>query len=300
MSWSAERWAFELTKLLNAALGPDRFPVDVRQVAIEVSKQRFPDDRIVDVVGANLPNFDGALYRMRTGGGWKIVYNNAIASAGRINFTLAHELGHYFLHRLAYPNGFECGQQEVVRWDTEYGQIEAQANEFAATLLMPLDDFRRQISARERVDLERLKECAARYRVSLIAVVLRWLRYTERRAVIVVSRDGFILWSRASAAAHRSGAFFRTSNVTVPVPDNSLAANTQNLVGGRGDVDHRAGVWLADPVREMTIHAEQYDFSISLLTLDDATPRFTQPDEEREPDASDRFAAKPRERFSIG
>lgn len=46
---------------------------------------------------------------------------------------------------MAYPNGFRCGDQDVVRWDSQYGQIEHQANVFAANLLMPLDDYRRQI-----------------------------------------------------------------------------------------------------------------------------------------------------------
>jgi Zn-dependent peptidase ImmA (M78 family) len=68
-----------------------------------------------------------------------------MASLGRINFTLAHEFGHYLLHRIAYPDGFYCSQQ-LVAWDTEYVQIEHQANVFGANFLMPLDDFRRQIS----------------------------------------------------------------------------------------------------------------------------------------------------------
>src|SRR5262249_20940841 len=154
--------------------------------------------------GANLPGFDGALFPAPAGKtGWGIVYNNALASPGRINFTLAHEFGHYLLHRLAYPNGIHCGEQDVVRWDSDYGQIEYQANRFAANLLMPLDDFRRQIDARAKVDIDVLSYCAERYRVSLIAAILRWLTYTERRAVLVVSREEFVLWSRSSDAAFR-------------------------------------------------------------------------------------------------
>src|SRR3546814_9114430 len=49
--------------------------------------------------------------------GWGIIYNDAITSKGRINFTLAHEFGHYLLHREAYPDGLECGAQDMVRWD---------------------------------------------------------------------------------------------------------------------------------------------------------------------------------------
>ena len=60
----------------------------------------------------------------------------------------------------------------------EYGQVEHQANVFAANLLMPLDDYRRQIDARTKVDLNMLSHVANRYDVSLIAAILRWLQYT--------------------------------------------------------------------------------------------------------------------------
>lgn len=59
----------------------------------------------------------------------------------RDNFTIAHELGHFFLHfhlqreKPATPIGF-----------TRYGSspIEWQANRFAAALLMPIDLFRQK------------------------------------------------------------------------------------------------------------------------------------------------------------
>src|SRR4051794_34695953 len=90
------RWAIDLSLLLNAVLGSNRFPVDIPAVAKEYSLKRYPDDPISLVKGAELPGFDGALHRAPTGKkGWGIVYNNAIASKGRINFTLAHEFGHY-------------------------------------------------------------------------------------------------------------------------------------------------------------------------------------------------------------
>jgi hypothetical protein len=70
---------------------------------------------------------------------------------------------------------------------------------------------------RAKVDLDMISHCADRYRVSLIAAILRWLAYTERRAILVVSRDGFILWSRASDMA-LNGAFFHTSGGPSPHP----------------------------------------------------------------------------------
>ncbi len=288
---SPERWAIDISLVLNTVLGKDRFPVDVALVAREYSAQRYPDDPVSLVVGQRLPGFDGALYRAPVGKkGWGIFYNSAIASTGRINFTLGHEFGHYLIHRLAYPDGIRCGEQDVVRWDSEYGQIEHQANVFSAGLLMPLDDFRRQIPERDKVDLEMLSHCADRYRVSLIAAVLRWLQYTARRAVLVVSRDGFILWSRASGPALRTGAFFRTSGAPIAVPADSVAGRQVMIVDERAGVELPAGVWFAEPVREITIFAEQYDFAVTLLLLENRDG-YTQLDAEPVEDVYDRFAS---------
>jgi hypothetical protein len=291
-TFTPERWAFEITHLLNTVLGADRFPIDIPMVAKEYTAQRFPDDPIITVAGDDLPNFDGALFRAPAGRkGWGIIYNNAISSKGRINFTLAHEFGHFLLHRLAHPNRIRCGEQDVVRWDSAYGQIEHQANVFAANFLMPLDDFRRQIDAKARVDLDMISHCADRYGVSLIATVLRWLGYTEKRAILVVSRDGFILWARSSTPALKTGAFFRTSAGPIEIPAASLPVKQDLLIDGRACVDHVDGVWFREPVREMTVFAEHYDFAISLLLLDDAAP-FASFDHEPELDTYEKMLPK--------
>lgn len=270
-----ERWANEITLLLNQVLGADRFPVDVIPLAREYSAQRFPNDAITLVESAHLPGFDGALYRAPAGkSGWGIIYNDSISSAGRINFTLAHEFGHYLLHRFTNPEGMKCSQRDVVQWDSPYGQIENQANRFAATLLMPLDDFRRQIDPKAKIDLDMISFCAERYRVSLIAAILRWLAYTERRAVLVVSRDGYILWSRSSGAALKTGAYFRAKGTPVEIPAASLAAMQNPAIDGRTGRSMPPGVWFGEEVREMTIFAEQYDFALSLLLLEEVDRYF--------------------------
>jgi hypothetical protein len=289
---SPERWAIDISLVLNTVLGKDRFPVDVVLVAKEYSAQRYPDDPVSLVVGRSLPGFDGALYRAPAGKkGWGIFYNSAIASEGRVNFTLGHEFGHYLIHRLAYPDGIRCGEQDVVRWDSEYGQIEHQANVFSAGLLMPLDDFRRQIPERDKVDLDMISHCADRYRVSLIAAVLRWLQYTARRAVSVVSRDGYIMWSRASRSALKTGAFFRTSGPPIAIPPDSLASRQDMVVDGRAGVELPAGVWFSESAREMTIFAEQYDFAVTLLLLE-SRYGYVQLDQEPVEDVYDRFTSQ--------
>jgi hypothetical protein len=283
-----QRWANDLTLLLNSVHGAaaERFPVQVPDLAKEISRHRFPDDPVSLVAGNTLPGFDGALWKAPPGKkGWGIIYNSAIASPGRINFTIAHEFGHYLLHRLDFPEGIQCAPQDMMRWDSEYRQMEAQANDFAATLLMPLDDFRRQIDGRAKPTLDDIGGCAERYGVSLVAATLRWLQYTERRAVLVVSRDGYILWARSSPAALRTGAYFKTAGrPPIAVPSDSLAAHPDLLEKSRGQMTHDKDVWFAEPCEEIALASDQYDFTISLLHLERVirSSRFDDPDEDED------------------
>ena len=287
---SPQRWANDISVIVRTALGADRFPIDVREVAREVSKHKFPDDPITMIRGDTLPGFEGALVPAPPGKReWGIIYNSAISSTGRINFTLGHEFGHYLLHRFTYPRGFQCSSEDMASWDSVYGQLEHQANAFAATLLMPLDDFREQLDVRRRPSLDDLGGCADRYEVSLIAAILRWLQYTSRRAVLVISKDGFILWARSSEPALKSNLYYRTHNMPpVEIPPTSLAAQRSLLEGHAGEADHNSDVWLKEPCKEHVLFSEKYDFTISLLHFDD-TARQVEPDEGVEEDAFERI-----------
>jgi Zn-dependent peptidase ImmA (M78 family) len=72
-----------------------------------------------------------------------IIWLSPYTSPLRDNFTIAHELGHYFLHYDHKNNG----NQQVVF--ARYGSdiFEWQANRFAAAFLMPRDEFIRQHNA---------------------------------------------------------------------------------------------------------------------------------------------------------
>lgn len=283
---SPKAWAIDISVVLNAVLGPDRFPISVADVALELSRHWFPDDPLSLVQGVNLPGFDGALLPAPPGErGWGIFFNSAGMSKGRINFTLAHEFGHYLLHRLEFPDGIRCSQQDMWRWDSALKQIEDEANTFAAYLLMPLSDYRRQIDAQRVATFDLLSLCAERYEVSLIAATLRWLTYTERRAVLVLSRDGFVLWARSSESALKTRAYLRTSGVVLPVPEKSVAARPGAFLDARLGVALPPGVWFKESCREMSIVSENHDLTISLIHLEDATGQRFDEDEPETVDA---------------
>jgi len=299
--WSTQRWANQLTRLLDMVKSDDRYPVRVAEVAKEYSHQVFPDDPIRIVKGATLPGFEGGLFPAPKGKdkGWGIFYNDAVESNGRINFTLGHEFGHYLAHRKRFPDGIQCDPKALMSWDSEYAQVEAEANAFAAGLLMPLHDFREQIAADTQPSLDEIGSCASRYDVSLLAAILRWLEYTSRRAVLVVSRDGFIRWARSSKAALRTGAFLRTRNASpIPLPSGSLAAKAGTFVGKNQSADYDLNVWFGEPSHEQVLQSDRYDFTISLIHLDGTLSSRDFGEERSESDTYDQF--QPRKRGLFG
>lgn len=104
-----------------------------------------------------------------------------------------------------------------------------------------------------------------------------------------------ILWARSSASALKTGAFFRTSAGSIEIQATSLAVQQDRLVDSRGAADCDSGVWFGEPIREMTVVAEQYDFAVSLLPPND-DGRSWAVDEEFETDAYDRMILAARRR----
>lgn len=281
-------WAGRFTHILNASSANSsttRFPVDVGALARDYTQQVFPDEPITVVQGEKLGRFEGSLRLVRPGGSeWGILYNTGV-SPGRARFTLAHEFGHYLLHRhFAGRDGILCSTDDIARGQVGGVNIEREADDFAAALLMPLDDFRRQITPNALADLHSISACANRYGTSLISTVLKWLSYTERRAVLVVARDGYVDWSRSSEAALKTGAFLRTkSGSPIEVPAESLIANPDPLVDMRAGITQRPSVWFGLESREMTLVADAYDFRASLILLGDAPDRSFSSDQEEDP-----------------
>jgi hypothetical protein len=239
------------------------FPVHVDRIALEYT-QRFPDP-VLKVVEADLPTFEGALYPLKKKCGWAILYNPTISSTGRINYTQAHELGHYFAHRARVPVGFECGQRDVLgeAARTALRQQEREADEFASYLLMPLDDFRAQV-ATVPMGIDLLRHCADRYGVSFTAAALKWIESTDLCAALVVATNGYVSWCRRSKAAVRARVFY-PSGMELPV--SSIAALGGYAQSDRGTIVP-AGVWRSAATREIAIFADRYEMTISLLIFE--------------------------------
>jgi hypothetical protein len=263
----------------------------VRQIALEYS-MRFGDP-VHTVAPADVSNFEGALYPLSKKGGWAILYNPSITSKGRINYTIGHEFGHYLVHRSLSAAGFECGQANMMATSRHVRrkEIEQEADRFASYLLMPLTDFRAQIG-RDPMSLDLLKHCVDRYDVSYTAAALKWLESTTACAVVVVATNGFVNWCFRSKAAQRARIYF-PSGMELPV--GSIAAGGCVPANDSLGETLAAGVWSPNRgVREMTITADQYEMTISLLVFEDADWRLRGWEDEPAPVVLDRMAGTSR------
>jgi hypothetical protein len=173
------------------------------------------------------------------------------------------------VHRVLQEQ-FHCSQAEVAGYEADRRKMEAEADEFASTLLMPVKQFRASVEG-QPIDFDVLSCASSDFGVSLTAAALRWIRSTEESAVLVLSTDGFMNWSVSSDRAFKNGAYFKTRGRVVPVPDGSLAADPATESSRLGErIALKTWFEHAHPdatVREMKLQCDNYGYTLSLLHL---------------------------------
>jgi hypothetical protein len=137
-----------MTKLLKEANrlitlwrnhGPATSKIDLKLVLNELIIPSSGGD-LVGLIEDDFNSFEGLMYRPKPEQrSWLIGVSTKILYPPRRNFTLAHEIGHFIGHR-NIRDKFECGPEAINDFDVE--PLEAEANEFAAHLLMPPDAVR--------------------------------------------------------------------------------------------------------------------------------------------------------------
>ena len=145
--------------------------------------------------------------------------NTAYNNKGR--FTLAHELGHYFIdhHRHALENGKM--QPHYHRYEpfghNEEWIIEREADAFAASLLMPRFLFEQEFQGKE-FSGELIQSIAAKFHVSFSACALRYMKLNYIPILLIYAEDGIIKWQMRSD----DFPFTRMRYGTNKVPENTV------------------------------------------------------------------------------
>ncbi len=116
----------------------------------------------------------------------------------RGRFTLAHELGHYFIdtHRIGLKNGLLKPHPSHTN-KAQYFSIEREADYFASCLLMPEERFREDIGNR-KFGIDVIDFLRTEYKVSRTACALRFADIGNYPLLVVYAENNIIKWSYSS------------------------------------------------------------------------------------------------------
>ena len=161
--------------------------------------------------------YDG--YLISADGNWGIMLNSSIRSKARKRFTVAHELGHYYID---YHDGtnYQCFGKDIGSISSSIRQDEREANEFAVELLMPDEAFRKDIRQRD-VSLNSINSLAAKYGTSMTSTAIRYARCSPEACAIVVSEQCKIRYFAYSESFRREKSLYLSRNA--PLRDGSHA-----------------------------------------------------------------------------
>lgn len=152
---------------------------------------------ILDIMEMETEEFEGGLTTdpdKRKG----VILYKAGTKGGRRRFTIAHEIGHFLIPW--HKGDQRCSRKDMSerRTETLVQRQEAEANRFAAGMLMPKPWFVFHMRELGDADVEHVKTLAKRYGTSLEATVARYVELTDDCCAFVFSKDGIIRYTRAT------------------------------------------------------------------------------------------------------
>lgn len=177
-----------------------------------------------------------------------ISVKSSIREQSRKRFTVAHELGHYNIpeHLTSSRNYFKCTDKDLDAF-TSKGNLESEANDFAAEFLMPRFIYQELVSAR-KPGWDSIKELALLSQTSLTSTAIKFIDLTDHACALIVSERGMINWFHKSkefnAYVQMEGRLVSPGTITYSAfrgsapPDCFEAVKADNWLSGRGVKSH--------------------------------------------------------------
>ena len=219
---------------------------------------------------------DGPLDRMeawlvRKGSRGLIRVKQGIPEPGRRRFAVAHELGHWELHK-AISQVFACTADDMIA-SYKASVAEGEANYFAAGLLMPGGLFSRRSDSR-LLSVEVISGLAAYFGTSFTATAIRYVDLSAEPCAVVVSSEGRIRWWQGSQEFKQRFWLDARSKLPAGTVAGSVFAGGRRPTGSekveiaawseKGTDDDEEGIFV-----EECLFVECYNQIISLLRMPD-------------------------------
>ena len=128
---------------------------------------------------------------LRHGDTFGILYSTQIPNIGFQRFSIAHELGHYFIDGHLDQIPFDGNMHRSRAGFASNNYYEREADHFAAGLLMPTTPVRRIID-RSPSGFGSIEAIQQKTNASLTAAAIRYVGMTDEAVAIIVSSDGIV------------------------------------------------------------------------------------------------------------
>ncbi|CAM3391678.1 MULTISPECIES: ImmA/IrrE family metallo-endopeptidase [Cupriavidus] len=175
-----------------ASLAAEQIIKGLGIAALPVDPKAIARDCGIEVVAKPMENEGVSGMLVRYGNDFAIAYATHHENEGFENFSVGHELGHYYLpgHVDAVIVG-DAGSHVSRAGYLSGDKYEAEADRFAASFLMPRHLF---FPALERagVGLAAIERLAVLCKTSIHATAIRYAQCTREAVAIIVSRSGII------------------------------------------------------------------------------------------------------------
>jgi Zn-dependent peptidase ImmA (M78 family) len=184
-------------KLQNAVLAAEKVIKEEKlELPIDLSELAQRHDILLHPKPIVAKGVSGML--LRYGESFTIVYATHIKSEGFQRFSIAHELGHYFLP--SHPENVFQGGKNIHESHAGFcsdNQIELEADHFAAGLLMPRYLFVKE-SGKFLDGLTAIENLAKICKTSIVASAIRYVGLTDATVAVVISSEARVEYSFAS------------------------------------------------------------------------------------------------------
>lgn len=243
--------------------GFNQFPVKPREIA----KAR---DIVIQAKPAEVTGVSGAI--IFAGDSATIIYSTEYGNQGFENFSLAHELGHWFLP--GHPEEIiKAGGAHMSRANfTQNTSIELEADHFASGLLLP-SNFTRNLLATNQIGLDGILKLADTAHCSITAAAIRSAECGTYPMAIIVSKGNEIAYAFLSESFKNLGklAFLRKGSALPAGATRNFNADATNVLRAErvvGETD--LATWFDGPGRialdEEVIGLGKYGYTLTVLS----------------------------------
>ena len=176
---------------------PINAAIELRKSIGWVNPSDFTLDVVADSLGISIKEvpIKGSEGRiMRNGDHGIISINSGIEYQPSRNFIIAHEIGHFVLHKELMI----CSdtQRTLSEWHKK-GPQEAEANLFASELLMPTNQYRFKVNGK-RMSLSLIGEVSSFFQVSKLSAFLKYIDHGNFPVMIIYMENGLVKWKKCS------------------------------------------------------------------------------------------------------